>query len=179
MAKPVVHMALFEEEALDEVGIALDALRQMGVKEKEITVISGAPHSERMLGRPMSWTRVPWIALAGAVVGFLTAAFLNFGTPLLYPVRVGGMALTAVPPAIVLQFEITMLGMLLATFMGVFVETITPSYGPRGYDPSITDGKIGILFESGYELDEQLHESLTKLGAEIVHGAEEKKLWLF
>ena len=87
MSKPIVHMALFEEEALIEVGEALDVLRGMGIPEGDISVISGVPFSEKMLGRPMSWTRVPLIAGVGAVVGFLTAAFFNFGTPALYPVR--------------------------------------------------------------------------------------------
>lgn len=179
MAKPIVHLAIFPEESIDEVGVALDALRDLGVKEKQISVISGAPYSDKMLGRPMQWTRVPYVALAGAVAGFLIALFLNFGTPLLYPVRVGGMAHAATPPAFVLQFELTMLGMLVSTFIGVAVEMVTPTYGPKGYDARISDGKIGILFESGYELDGQLHEKLSQLGAEIVHGAEDKKLWLF
>lgn len=179
MAKPIVHLALFHEEALEHVSEALDALRALGVKDQDISVISGVPFSDKMLGRPMSWTRVPLIAIVGAVVGFLTAAFLNFGTPMLYPVRVGGMAYQTIQTAYVLQFELTMLGMLISTFIGVFVETISPSFGPRCYDARITDGKIGVLFQAAQELDPKLHETLSALGAEIVHGAEDKKLWLF
>ena len=178
MSKPIVHMALFGEEDLIEVGEALDVLRGMGIPDSDISVISGVPFSEKMLGRPMSWTRVPLIAGVGAVVGFLTAAFFNFGTPALYPVRVGGMAFQTIPTSIVLQFELTMLGMLISTFLGVFVETISPSFGPSGYDPRITDGHIGVLFSAADELDPKLHESLAALGAEIVHGTEDKKLWV-
>lgn len=178
MPKPVVHLALFSEESLDEVSQALDALRGMGISDQNITVLSGVPFSEKMLGRPLSWTRVPLIAIVGAVIGFLTAAFLNFGTPLLYPVRVGGMAYQTLPTSFVLQFELTMLGMLISTFIGVFVETISPSHGPRGYDARVTDGQIGVLFQAEQELDPQLHETLSGLGAEIVHGAEDKKLWV-
>jgi hypothetical protein len=179
MPKPIIHLALFNEEALEEVAHALDALRSMGISDRDISVISGVPFSEKMLGRPMSWTRVPLIAGVGAVVGFLTAAFLNFGTPLLYPIRVGDMSYQTIPTSIVLQFELTMLGMLISTFIGVFVETISPSFGPGGYDARVTDGQIGVLFQAAPDLDPQLHESLTGLGAEIVHGAEDKKLWLF
>jgi hypothetical protein len=179
MPKPIVHLALFSEEALEEVSEALDALRGMGVADRDISVISGAPYSDKMLGRPMSWTRVPLIAGVGAVIGFLTAAFLNFGTPLLYPIRVGGMPYQSIPTSIVLQFELTMLGMLISTFIGVLVEMIAPSFGPSGYDARVTDGKIGVLFEAALELDPKLHETLTGLGAEIVHGAEDKKLWVF
>jgi len=179
MPKPIVHLALFSEEALEDVSEALDALRGMGIADRDITVISGVPFSDKMLGRPMSWTRVPLIAGVGAIVGFLVAAFLNFGTPLLYPIRVGGMPYQSIPTSIVLQFELTMLGMLISTFIGVFVETISPSHGPRGYDARVTDGQIGVLFEAEQDLDPKLHETLTHLGAEIVHGAEDKKLWLF
>jgi len=178
MSEKIVHMALFKEEELEEVGEALDVLRGMGVPEHDISVISGVPFSEKMLGRPMSWTRVPYIAMVGAVIGFLTAAFFNFGTPTLYPIKVGGMAIQTIPTSIVLQFELTMLGLLISTFIGVFVETISPSYGPKGYDARITDGQIGVLFEADADLDPALHKSLTGLGAEMVHGTEAKKLWV-
>lgn len=178
MSNKIVHMALFQEEELTEVGEALDVLRGMGIRERDISVISGVPFSEKMLGRPMSWTRVPMIAGVGAVVGFLVAAFFNFGTPALYPIRVGGMAYQTIPTSIVLQFELTMLGMLISTFIGVFVETISPSFGPSGYDARITDGRIGVLFEADSDLDPMLHTSLTELGAEILHGTEDKKLWV-
>jgi hypothetical protein len=179
MARNVVHLALFEEDQLDEAAEAIQKLRDLGIPDKDVTVISGTPFSEKMLGRPMAWTRVPAIALSGAVVGFLTALFLNFGTPLLYPIRVGGMAYQTLPTSFVIIFELTMLGLLISTFLGVFVETISPSYGPQGYDPRITDGHIGILFNGTPDLDPQLHEALSGLGAEIIHGAEAKKLWLF
>ena len=178
MPKPIVHMALFKEEALSEVGEALDVLRGMGISDGDISVISGVPFNEKMLGRPMSWTRVPVIAGVGAVVGFLTAAFFNFGTPLLYPIRVGGMSLQTLPTGIVLQFELTMLGLLISTFLGVFVEMISPSFGPSGYDARISDGQIGVLFSASADLDPKLHEALSGLGAEIIHGTEEKKLWV-
>lgn len=179
MPSKIVHMALFKEDQLDEAAEAVEALRKMGVPDADISVISGTPYSEKMLGRPMSWTRIPIIAISGAVVGFLTSVFFNFGTPLLYPIRVGGMAYQTIPTSVVLTFELTMLGLLISTFLGVFVETITPSYGPKGYDARITDGQIGVLFEAGPELDAQLHAELTGLGAEMVHGTEDKKLWLF
>lgn len=179
MERTVIHLALFKEDAVDQAAEAVELLRKMGVADRDMSIISGMPYSEKMLGRPMSWTRVPLIGAIGAVVGFLTATFFNFGTPLLYPIRVGGMPYLSIPPAIVVTFELTMLGLLISTFLGVFIETISPSFGPQGYDPRITDGQIGILFASTPELDPNIHAGLTNLGAEIVHGAEAKKLWLF
>ena len=179
MARNVIHLALFKEDQVNETAEAIEALHKMGIGDADISVISGMPYSEKILGRPQGWSRIAIIGLTGAVVGFLTALFLNFGTPLLYPIRVGGMAYQTVPTSFVIIFELTMLGLLISTFLGVFVETISPSSGPQGYDARITDGQIGILFSSSADLDPKLHEALTGLGAEIVHGAEAKKLWLF
>lgn len=167
-----VHLALFEEDRLDQVTEALDRLRSLGVKEEEMSVISGIPYSDKILGRPMSWTRVPYIAIGGALTGFLVALALSMGTPLLYPVRVGNQPFLPIPTTVVVVFELTMLGLLISTFIGVFVETISPSYGPKGYHPKISDGQIGILFSCPGCADETMHERLGELGAKILHGSE-------
>jgi hypothetical protein len=177
MAKNNVHLALFREDQLNEAAEAVARLRTMGIADQDITVISGIPISQAILGRPMSWTRVPIIAGAGAVIGFIVALLLVFGTQYIYPIRVGTMPNTPIPTSIVVVFELTMLGMLISTLIGVVVETISPSYGPSGYDPRITDGHIGVLFTSAADADSDIHQNLGELGAELVHHAEDKKLW--
>lgn len=175
MAEETVHLALFKEDSLDAVTEALNHLRAMGIAEADMSVISGIPYSERMLGRPMAWTRVGLMGLGGAVVGVIISLALNLGTPLLYPITVGGMPLLAIPPTIVLTFELGMLGLMLSTFLGVLLETLTPSYGPKGYHPAVTDGKIAILFNCPSELDERMHTELMQIGAELVHRSEVKQ----
>jgi len=78
----------------------------------------------------------------------------------------------------VVVFEITMLGLLISTFIGVFVETITPSYGPKGYHPKVSDGNIAVLFSGPMDLDEKFHSTFAELGATLEHDVEEEKLWL-
>jgi len=177
MADGTVHMALFREDQLEEAAEAISRLHEMGIGNDDISVISGLPLSDRVLGRPMSWSRVPLIAGVGALAGFVLAFTLVFGSQYFYPIRVGVMPHTPVPTSIVVLFELTMLGMLVSTLLGVVVETISPSFGPAGYDARITDGHIGVLFTSPNELDNQVHSRLTELGAELVHRAEVKKLW--
>jgi hypothetical protein len=177
MAFGTVHLALFREDQINEAAEAIERLRSLGIGDEDISVISGIPLSDRILGRPMTWTRVPIIAGVGAITGFIVAFLLVFGTQYFYPIRVGIMPNTPIPTSIVVMFELTMLGLLLATFLGVFVEMISPSYGPAGYDPRITDGHIGILFSSPNDLDQEVHSRLGELGAEMVHRAEVKKLW--
>jgi hypothetical protein len=177
MAYGTVHLALFREDQLDEAAEAIARLHDIGIGNEDISVISGVPISEHILGRPMSWSRVPIFAAAGAAAGFLIAFLLVFGTQYFYPIRVGTMPSTPVPTSIVVMFELTMLGLMLATFLGVVLEMITPSFGPKGYDARISDGHIGILFTSPNDLDNEVHSRLGELGGELVHRAEVKKLW--
>ena len=177
MASGTVHLALFNEDQVNEAAEAISELHLLGIENEDISVISGIPLSERILGRPMSWTRVPYIAMAGAIAGFIVGALLVFGTQVLYPIHLGDMPNAPIPTSIVVLFELTMLGLLLSTFLGVVVEMISPSFGPAGYDERVTDGKIGILFTSQTEQDKTVHSKLESMGAEIVHRAEVKKLW--
>jgi len=169
MAQNTVHIALFDEEQVDTVSEAISRLRRMGVYDRNMTILSGIPFSERILGRPMGWTRIGLIGLVGAAAGVVISLVLNLGTPLLYPVRVGGMPYLPIPPTIVLTFELGMLGLMLSVFLGVLLETLTPTYGPKGYDPRVSDGHIGILFTCKPELAERANQMLTELGAELTH----------
>jgi len=179
MYTKVVHMALFKEEQIDHAAEAVSKLREMGINDKDISVISGIPYSEKILGRPMSWTNVGRIGLAGAIAGFVIALALNFGTPFLYPLRVADMPIIfPIPTSIVVTFELTMLGLLISTFIGVFVETITPSFGPKGYHPKVSDGHIAVLFSGPMELDQQFHATFNELGASLEHDVEQEKMWL-
>lgn len=172
MSDDTIHLALFKEDKIDHVTEALGRLHGLGIGDQDISVISGVPYSDKILGRPMTWTRVPQIGMVGAVFGFVIALVLNWGTPALYPLHVGGQPLFPIPTAIVLIFELTMLGLLLATFLGVFLEMISPSYGPQGYHPKVSDGHIAILFTCPPDLDRKMHAALTELGAEMVHRSE-------
>lgn len=166
------HLALFKEDQVDHASEAVTTLRKLGLRDKEISVISGVPFSDKILGRPISWTRIPQIAIGGALVGFLLAMALNIGTVLQYPLTVGGQPLIAIPTSIVVTFELTMLGLLVSTFLGVFVETFSPTFGPKGYHPKISDGYIGVLYCCPPRQDEQTISALSDLGAEFIPDSE-------
>ncbi len=174
MSEGVVHLALFKK--IDHTAEALDVLRELGIAEEDMSVISGFRISEKMLGRPMTWTNVPKIAIGGFLVGFAVSIALNWGTPLLYPVHVGGQPLLPVPPTIILTFELSMLGLMISTFLGVLWESIFPSYGPKVYHPAVSNGKIAIVFNCPPEVHEQVHARLAEVGAEWVHRTEAQPL---
>jgi hypothetical protein len=155
---------------------AIEQLRTLGVGDDCMNVISGIPVTEAMLGRPSQWTNVPRLALGGSVIGLLTGAFLAFASPNMYQIQVGAQPFVPMPPSIVVIFEMTMLGMLLSTFLGVFLDSTFPNYRPMHYVPEVSDGKIAILIECPHADESKITDALKKLGAESVEHAEAQHL---
>jgi len=174
MAENISLLAIFPD--LEPASEAIEQLRALGVGDEAMNVISGIPVTEAMLGRPRQWSNVPRLAIGGAAVGFLAGSFLAFGTPPMYPIFVGGQSLFPGPPSVVVIFELTMLGMLISTFLGVFLDSYFPSYRPMEYVPEISDGKIGILFTCPEKSRDRISQALSKLGAEKIETAEAQQL---
>lgn len=174
MNDTTVLMALVND--LAPVPDMLDTLRENGIGDGDIAILSGVPYPERVLGRPMNWERLPLISASGALVGFLTSMFLNAGTPMLYSIHVGGQPLIPGPPTAVLTFELTMMGLLVSTFLGVLWESTFPTFGPKYYDPRITDGEIGIVFRCPDHQMDAVENALMAQGAQEVTEPEEHVL---
>ncbi len=165
MSKQVM-LALFKEP--ESAAEALDELRKRGIDDRDMTVLSGIPYPTRVLGRPMVWERLPLVALSGAAVGFLIGIFLNVVTPLLYPIPVGGQPLVAIPPAAVITYEFTMMGLMVSTFLGILWESTVPSFGPKQYHSRISQGRVGVLFSCSADQAGELSALLVQNGAEEV-----------
>ena len=169
-----VHLALFND--INPATDAMDKLRELGIPDEGLTIISGVPFTEKMLGRPTTPSHIPKFAMAGFLGGFLFSLLLNWGAVKQYPVSVGGMPDFAIPPFIVLMFEISMLGLMTCTFLGVIWECEFPSFGQKMYRPEISDGRVAVVFNCPPEIHTQIHEALAALGAEWVHRTEAVKL---
>jgi hypothetical protein len=165
-----VYMALYKEDQVDLAAEGIAYLKSVGVTDRCISVISGVPYSDKILGRPMSWTRVPVVALSGAGVGFILAMLLNIATVMQYPIQ----PLFAIPTSIVVTFEITMLGLLISTFMGVVLEMLSPSFGPKTYHPRVSDGDICVMFGCPGDCEQKVFDSLRLMGATVMHSSEVK-----
>lgn len=150
----------------------IDRLRELGVPDDGITVMSGVPYTPEMLGRRPIFERLAPIALIGAVGGLLAALFLTVVTPYLYTIPVGGQPLVPGPPTIIIVFEFTMLGTLLATFGGLLAEIAFPAVGRQDYDPRITEGHIGVLAVVDEALAGQVENAFTETGAHHLKTAE-------
>ena len=175
-SKVVDLLAVFAD--LEPAANAIEQLRTLGVHDECMNVISGVPVTEAMLGRPHQWTNVPRIAMGGAILGFCGGFFLAFITPYIYPypIQVSTQAYIPGPPSVVVLFELTMLGMLLSTFLGVFLDSFFPNYRPMKYVPEISDGKIAVLIECPHADEKKITDALNKMGAESVKPAEAQHL---
>jgi hypothetical protein len=175
-SKAVDLLAVFPD--LEPAANAIEHLRSIGVHDDCMNVISGIPVTEAMLGRPHQWTNVPRIAMGGAILGFGAGFFLAFITPYIYPypIQVSTQAFIPGPPSVVVLFELTMLGMLLSTFLGVFLDSFFPNYRPMKYVPEVSDGKIAILVECTHVEEQKVTDALKKMGAESVKPAEAQHL---
>ena len=174
MSESKTLLALFAD--IDPAVQAIDKLREQGVKDDELNVISGIPLTEAMLGRPRIWSNVPRLAIGGALAGMMLGILLAFIVPNLYPIQVGRQALVAGAPTVVVLFEMTMLGMLVSTFLGVFLDSSFPSYRPKEYIEEISDGKIAILFTIPEEIEPQVSSVLSAIGAQSISPAERRQL---
>jgi mono/diheme cytochrome c family protein len=143
----------------------LEQLAALGIEESKITVMSDVPYRPEILGRRPTYERLFLTALIGAVGGLLTGLFLTIGTPLITPVHVGGQPVIPIPPSLIIIFELTMLGTMLATFAGLIAESRFPEFGRSVYDHRITEGHIGILVQVDDLLVERAEAVLRTNGA--------------
>jgi mono/diheme cytochrome c family protein len=154
----------------------IDRLHELGVPDDAITVMSGVPYTPEMLGRRPVYERLVLYALLGALGGLVAALFLTVVTPYLYPIEVGGMPLVPGPPTIIIVFEFTMLGALLATFGGFLAEIAFPAVGRLGYDPRVTEGHIGVLAVVDEGLVAEVEAILRETGAHHLQGMETDRM---
>ena len=123
---------------------AVNRLRAAGLSDRQITILSAQPMEDFEFDkRNPLW----WIACGGALVGMASAFGLTWLTEMSWPINVGGLPIYAWWPNLIIIFEMTMLGAILATVLGLL---ITAGLGRnRGlYDPEVTDGAILVGVEN-------------------------------
>ena len=174
MAEPITLLAMFED--FEPASQGIEKLQELGVADNDLNVISGIPIKNTILGRPPAKTYVPRIGMLGAVGGMFLGLFFIYGIPYLYPLLVGGQPIFPVPQGIIITFEMTMLGLMGFSFIGMFVDSGFPSYTPKQYTPEISDGKIAVLFSCPSDEQEKYAEALKSVGAEKVEPVEARHL---
>jgi hypothetical protein len=126
---------------------AVERLRRAGVADRKIMVISAEPFEEYEFSHRDKPTWIFWIAVAGGVLGLTFGYLLATMTERAWPIVTGGMPIVAMWPNIIVMFELTMLGTILATVVSLFVTTKLPTFESRIYDPAVSEGKIMVAVE--------------------------------
>ena len=121
---------------------ALKALREAGVPRECVEVLSDLPLPESVLGGEMRSTRIPLFTGTGLIIGLILGAFFSVGTLFLYPLLVGGQVYRIAPPNLIIIYELTMFGVVVATAAGFFLETI----GGRTRRPYFDGVSVGETF---------------------------------
>lgn len=167
-------MALFHEGT--ETAEAIDELHNLGIPDDKVVVITGVPYPKGSLGRQFEWLTLPYIVLAGAVVGMLFGLFLAAITPHLYRLDIGGHPPVGFPPTAIIIFVFTMMATIVSTFLGVLWEMNFPRFGAAPYHKLVTDGHLAVLLEFPLALEEQVLQTLESHHAHHVGEPEEMAL---
>ena len=85
---------------------------------------------------------MPWIALLGGVTGCGLGYWLTSATQRAWPIVTSGMPIVAPWPNLIVIFEMTMLGALVASVVTLLVTARLPGRLPRLYDPEVSNGYI-------------------------------------
>jgi hypothetical protein len=133
---------------------AVDGLRRAGVADSAITVISDQPMEAYEFGEMNRATRIWYIASGGGIIGLVFATWLTRMTELAWPLPTGNMPIVSWWPNLIVMFELTMLGAILATVVTLLVTGELVRRRPALYDPQVNDGKILVGVDSPSRTDE-------------------------
>jgi hypothetical protein len=121
---------------------AVNGLRQSGVSDSQITVISALPIEDQEFGEMDKATWIWYIASVGGFVGLGLSTWLIVFTETTWPINVGNMPIVAWWPNLIVMFEMTMLGAILSAVGTLVVTAALGRKMPPLYDPEVTDGRI-------------------------------------
>ncbi len=141
---------------------AVNRVRAAGFADREITVFSAQPMEDYEFGQRDKATWMWWIACGGGLGGIAMAVGLTWLTETAWPINVGALPAFAWWPNLIIIFELTMLGAIVAT---VTTLVITASLGRSStlYDAEVSDGKILVGVEN--PPDSAVRKLETALGA--------------
>ena len=127
---------------------AVDRLRAAGVTDNDITVITSAPMEDFEFSHINGRNRLWYVACAGGVVGFMASTALTVFTERNWAINTGGMPTVAWWPNLIVMFEMTMLGAIIATVGTFAVTSGLFRRRPAFYDPAVSDGQIMVGVEN-------------------------------
>ena len=171
MAKKIVPGVLASFVHVDDAVAAIRDLKEKGFRD--LTVYTASPNHEieDALDQPVSRVRLFTLigGLTGCTAGFAMTIWMSNDWPLL----VGGKPIAAIPPYVVLAFELTILYGAMSTVAGMIILSLAKSLKGRPYHPLFSDDRIGIFVPCAQEQAPAVKALLAHAGSEevTVHGA--------
>jgi len=141
----------------------VDSLRRAGVPNDSSVVVASQPYEEYEFSHRYKRTWLFWIAAGGGVLGLAAGLTLAYFTETLWPLNTGGMPILAWWPNIIIMFELTMLGSIVATVVSLLIMTELPNLRSRVYDPEVSQGKILVAVENPAQHDVAALEKTFKI----------------
>jgi molybdopterin-containing oxidoreductase family membrane subunit len=151
--------------AFAHVDAACDAIRELKAGgHADLTVYTAAPNHEieEAIGDPISPLR--WFTLIGGLLGCASGFGLTIWMSRDWPLLVGGKPIAAIPPYVVIGFELTILFGSLASVAAIFILSARKSLKGRPYAPRFSDDQIGIFVPCGPDRAAEVQATLERHG---------------
>ncbi len=158
--------------SLDELLAAGRALREGGSRIVEVFSPFASPKIEGLLG--IGESRVRYFTLIGGLLGFTGGFALTVGVALRHGLITGGKPIIAIPPFVIIAFELTILLGALATMGGFLLKARSRQKLPRlAHDIDFTSDHFGLLVACGEEDADAVKKRLADAGAREVRDVSE------
>lgn len=136
---------------------------------KNFRVFSPLPHREIEELIEGGESPVRFFTLTGAAFGVLCGLTLTILTSLAWPLRVSAKPIAAIPPFMIIVFELTILFGVLLTFASMLYYARLRRNAPLSlYDPRFSEDKFGVAVICEKSQIEDVEKILRSSGAEEV-----------
>ena len=167
MTKSVMGMFQYQEDSLD----AAKKLKSSGFAKLHLMSPIPLPAAYEALEFEVSSVRR--FSLAGAIIGAISGFSMATACALVFILPTGGRAIIAVPPFLIITYEMTILIGVLATLLGFHYVSGLPAWRDAPYHPAIIVDRFSVVVD--YEEESQRADAerlLREAGAEDVQNVE-------
>ncbi len=167
MTKSVMGMFRYQEDSL----AAAKKLKSSGFANPHM--MSPIPVHDAYEALEYGVSAVRRFSLAGAIVGAISGFSLAVACALVFILPTGGRAIIAVPPFLIITYEMTILFGVLATLLGFHFVSGLPAWRDAPYRPEVIVDRFSVVVD--YEEESQRADAerlLREAGAEDVHNME-------
>ena len=162
-------MGLFQYE--DDFIAAAQQLKASGFED--LSLMSPIPiyEAQKVLG--MDKSPVRHFSLIGAIVGGLSGFAMAVACALVFILPTGGRAIIAIPPFLIISYEMTILIGVLATLLGFHMCSGLPAWRDKPYCVESNIDRFSLVVGFGPDDDPQIAEKIIRdAGAEKVTQVE-------